>query len=321
MSSTAPVGKSHHLEAQSIEEVAYSPKILSSDEYRINHTNVLGKSPLATVYTGELVPTQHGFSKRKLIAVKFAKGSQGRHLIKHEAGIYNHLCKFPDVSEFVVGYHGLDISITALVMDRMNFTLSECVKRIEESPKRYHIIESTFRPVATKMVQSLMWLHTVVEVVHGDIKPSNFLLRHNPFTLDPDAPQIEIVLSDFGSARRFEQDMIPDGGNTWEYMAPERMNFRASQTPSTKEADVWALAISLLVIITGKAPYEGLTGPRQWALIGQGDPVSYQSNVSLEVLQRMNAAKECIDLINFGLRKDPEDRIRASKWYDLMVDG
>jgi serine/threonine protein kinase len=317
---TLSVGKGQDA-VQLADDIISMPKNCSSNDYRINQTDVLGKSPMATVYSGELVAEHQKSSKHKLIAVKIAKGSVGRRLIKHEAGIYDHLCNFPDVSEFVVGYHGLDASITALVMDRMNFTLSECVKSIEDSPKRYHTIESTFRPIATRMVQTLMWLHTVVEVVHGDIKPSNFLLRYNPFTLESDASQIEIVLSDFGSARRFEQDIISEGGNTWEYMAPERMNFRASQTPSTKEADVWALAISLLTIITGQVPYEGLTGPRQWALISQGDPVSYQSNVSLEVLQRMDTAKEYIDLISFGLRKDPEDRIKAEKWYDLMVDG
>lgn len=77
-------------------------------------------------------------------------------------------------------------------------------------------------------------------IVHHDIKPANIL-----FSLDG-----AIKLGDFGIANR-------DAG-TRRYMAPE-MLLGESVTKTDPRVDVYALALTLLEMLTGEHPFEGLS--------------------------------------------------------------
>ena len=85
-------------------------------------------------------------------------------------------------------------------------------------------------------------------LLHRDIKPSNILLRDDHFA----------YLCDFGLARAQEggSDLTQTGTllGTPEYMAPE-----LAEGPATVSSDVYALAVVLYSMVTGRVPFQGDT--------------------------------------------------------------
>lgn len=85
-------------------------------------------------------------------------------------------------------------------------------------------------------------------LIHRDIKPSNILLRDDHFA----------YLADFGLARVLEGggDLTQTGTllGTPEYMAPE-----LAEGPAGKSSDIYALAVVLYQMISGRVPFRGDT--------------------------------------------------------------
>lgn len=85
-------------------------------------------------------------------------------------------------------------------------------------------------------------------LIHRDIKPSNILLRDDHYA----------YLADFGLARALEGggDLTQTGTllGTPEYMAPE-----LAEGPAGKSSDIYALAIVLYQMISGRVPFHGDT--------------------------------------------------------------
>jgi serine/threonine protein kinase len=85
-------------------------------------------------------------------------------------------------------------------------------------------------------------------LIHRDIKPSNILLRDDHYA----------YLADFGLARALEGggDLTQTGMllGTPEYMAPE-----LAEGPAGKSSDIYALAIVLYQMVSGRVPFHGDT--------------------------------------------------------------
>lgn len=85
-------------------------------------------------------------------------------------------------------------------------------------------------------------------LLHRDIKPSNILLRDDHYA----------YLADFGLARVLEggSDLTQTGTllGTPEYMAPE-----LAEGPATVSSDIYALAIVLYYMLSGRVPFRGET--------------------------------------------------------------
>jgi serine/threonine protein kinase len=84
--------------------------------------------------------------------------------------------------------------------------------------------------------------------IHRDIKPSNILLRDDHYA----------YLADFGLARVLEgsSDLTQTGTllGTPEYMAPE-----LAEGPASQSSDIYALAIVLYQMVSGRVPFRGET--------------------------------------------------------------
>jgi serine/threonine-protein kinase len=99
-------------------------------------------------------------------------------------------------------------------------------------------------------------------IVHRDLKPDNILLAHNP-----DEGEFAKVL-DFGIAKQNEAhggtgtEITSEGliVGTPAYMSPEQL----SAKPLDERSDVYAFALIVFEMLTGRRPFEAKT-PLEWA--------------------------------------------------------
>ncbi|EGX48298.1 hypothetical protein AOL_s00080g423 [Orbilia oligospora ATCC 24927] len=115
--------------------------------------------------------------------------------------------------------------------------------------------ESEKHRIKAEMIAVVERLHTKYNMVHGDIKPANFVVCKDN----------EIRLCDFESARPADES-----SQIWEHLMDESIIGEATEqyynksrsqddyVPPTKADDLYALAISVWELYTGKVPFEGI---------------------------------------------------------------
>jgi serine/threonine protein kinase len=98
--------------------------------------------------------------------------------------------------------------------------------------------------IIAEVAKALDYVHTH-DVVHGDVKPPNFLLGHDD----------TVVLADFGLARGTEDQAVSGEGGfvltSAAYASPEMLRGRVVDA----RADVYSLGCSLFRLLTGKPPF------------------------------------------------------------------
>lgn len=124
-------------------------------------------------------------------------------------------------------------------------------------------------------------------LLHRDVKPSNMLLDEAD----------EIYLSDFGLAGTFADEELAQAGSAL-YLSPERGK---GETRIDVTADVYALAVSLFEMITGRPPYIGET-PLAIRVMHIEAPVPSARPHNDEVSLALD------DLIRWCMAKDPAER-------------
>lgn len=103
--------------------------------------------------------------------------------------------------------------------------------------------------IVRQAASALQYAHSR-QIVHQDVKPSNFLIRAN--AEQPDLP--DLMLADFGIAKVTSANTSASMNirGTPTYMAPEQWEGRA--VPAT---DQYALAVMAYELLTGRAPFQG----------------------------------------------------------------
>ncbi|KAK6500169.1 hypothetical protein TWF481_010521 [Arthrobotrys musiformis] len=115
--------------------------------------------------------------------------------------------------------------------------------------------ESEKHRIKAEMIAVVERLHTKYNMVHGDIKPQNFLIcKDNKIRLcdfEGSRPESE-------SAETWEglEELGLNRAYTENYMNGKRNQF----VPPTREDDWYALAISIWEIYSGKMPFEDMNG-------------------------------------------------------------
>lgn len=111
--------------------------------------------------------------------------------------------------------------------------------------------------IATQIARALHYAHGE-RIIHRDLKPGNVFVE--PTDDDPQAIQV----LDFGIAKQLKNQEPSFGTSgplgTPEYMAVEQFEHPADVTPA---ADIWALAIMIWEMCTGRRPW---TAPNPFAL-------------------------------------------------------
>ncbi|SFJ59715.1 serine/threonine protein kinase [Planctomicrobium piriforme] len=125
----------------------------------------------------------------------------------------------------------------------MEFVPGRSLQRVvSENP----LLPTRAATIALGIANGLAAAHRV-GIVHRDLKPDNVLLTHHGI------PKI----SDFGLAKRLHGSAVKEGPGTLagtpHFMAPELF----LGEPATPASDVYALGVSLFVMITGRVPFTG----------------------------------------------------------------
>lgn len=100
------------------------------------------------------------------------------------------------------------------------------------------ITEASAQKYFTQIFSAINYLHNDLNIVHRDLKPNNFLIND----------QETVKICGFSSAQ--STNSVKDSVGTFAFMPPE---MHKSQI-YPKQADVWALGVSLFYVIDGKIP-------------------------------------------------------------------
>ncbi|WP_328527785.1 protein kinase [Nocardioides sp. NBC_00368] len=103
--------------------------------------------------------------------------------------------------------------------------------------------------ICAQIADGLAAIHSPeVGVVHGDVKPSNILLR------DGNTPPYA-YLSDFAAARADDSATARPGihSGAWDYLAPER----GMGAPASPASDLYSLGCLFYELVTGEVPFTG----------------------------------------------------------------
>jgi len=206
-------------------------------------------------------------SPSRVLAVKTPLRRDANAILRDEALTLSHIVSVADHEDHVVPFYGFLASTSSLVMSAVPITLSSYVD--DARARNPFSTRTMFDPVvgmrawqslAQSLIQSLAWLHEEADVVHGDVKPQNILLRptteqreessDNTFPFDP-------LFADFSSSYVLSfKEPSPNALSalTPQYTAPELLSALTKPDVSsipTPATDVFSLAVTLIASATG----------------------------------------------------------------------
>ena len=111
--------------------------------------------------------------------------------------------------------------------------------------------EDEARPVMQKVLSAVKYLHSR-DIIHRDLKPENILLA------EPNN-DIEVKITDFGLAKRTNQEGLKTFCGTPQYFAPEvlkRKHTKAGMGTYGTSADMWSLGVIMYILLSGTFPFD-----------------------------------------------------------------
>ncbi|MEZ6095701.1 MAG: protein kinase [Pirellulaceae bacterium] len=164
--------------------------------------------------------------------------------------------------------------------------------RMQDGPMTFYEIVY----VAWQIVQALKVSHEL-DIIHGDIKPSNILLQNNGVA----------KLSDFGMARSASSESKQTMGGTPNYLAPEMLEGHAASVQS----DMYALGVTLYEMTFGRRPVT-LSGNSvtEWARSHRENELTFPQPWPEEVPSNWRSVLQKL------MARDPKNRFES---YEVLL--
>ncbi|KAI9849954.1 MAG: hypothetical protein M1837_000168 [Sclerophora amabilis] len=245
---------------------------------------------------------EEGWYNPNVVAVKTPSSRSAKAVLENEARILTFLhAPSPDTwsssDNHIVSFLGLDPDTGSLVLEAVPLTLTTFSQSRFRFAKESFSTRTMKEPVvgtaqwlrlASELVAGLEFMHSK-QVIHGDIKPTNILLRPSsspedyPNDADPFAtsPVYHPVYCDFSSSHVLQPSVQPKevSAITADYTAPELLEsfYQGSQrlAIATFATDVYALGTSLIVPATGEAIFGGASDMQKLSLSRQGQVLEF----------------------------------------------
>ncbi|XP_074647496.1 dual specificity mitogen-activated protein kinase kinase 4-like [Tubulanus polymorphus] len=184
-----------------------------------------------------------------------------------------------------------------ICMQLMSISLDKFYKFIYWTLER-SIPEKILGKIVVATVKALNYLKEKLKIIHRDVKPSNILLDRSG----------NIKLCDFGISGQLVDSIAKsrDAGCR-PYMAPERIDPRASSRGYDVRSDVWSLGITLYELATGKFPY-----PKWNSVFDQLTQV-VQGNAPQLDHRENGYSRDFVSFVNTCLTKDEKTRPKYNK--------
>ncbi|KNC52491.1 TTK protein kinase [Thecamonas trahens ATCC 50062] len=196
-----------------------------------------------------------------------------------------------------------------LIMEYGETDLSSLLKRQRASSASGRVDDNFVRFYWQQMLQAV---HTIHEerIVHGDLKPANFLLVDG-----------QLKLIDFGIAKAISNDttnIVRDNQiGTLNYMSPEAILDTNSASGCGaggmkmklgRASDIWSLGCILYQMVYGECPFAGLNVVQKLqAIINPNYTIKYPETSVTPAL---------VDLVASCLRRDPKERLSIPQLLD-----
>lgn len=282
-----------------------------------------------------------------LLAVKKPSNDADKSAVYTEARILSRLAAAQELEndgdddsreKHVVRFFGYVPKDNALVMEAVSLRLDQHVRTITSTPtaQREPVIGTQhWLQLALDLVSGLNWLHQKGGIAHSDIKPENILLQpreqqHNESNAGDDKPATfpyRALYTDFGSSYDLLGDMPisteastasfgPTVG-TPSFTAPELLSLQrpSEQRHPTPESDVFSLAVTLVVPVTGDTKIyhvSSLAGLYHMAQNGS----MVLDNVRNVHAMRLPVGGVVTKLLKNAVHQKPERRISGMQWAE-----
>lgn len=183
-----------------------------------------------------------------------------------------------------------------ICMELMDISLDKFYKFVYHE-QHSSIPEDIIGKITVATVKALNYLKEKLKIIHRDVKPSNILLDRKG----------NIKLCDFGISGHLVDSIAKsrDAGCR-PYMAPERIDPKASSRGYDVRSDVWSLGITLMELATGNFPY-----PKWQSVFDQLQQVV--QGVAPRLANDGTFSEECINFINTCLTKEDKQRPKYNK--------
>ncbi|OJJ48630.1 hypothetical protein ASPZODRAFT_130730 [Penicilliopsis zonata CBS 506.65] len=288
-----------------------------------------------------MTPPSSPATASRVLAVKSPVRRDAQAVIYAEAKILTRLSLTPGHKRYVVPFRGYISRSQSIVMSALPLSLATYIEDKAGIARENMSTRTMFDPVqglsawhemAERLIAGLSWLHNEAQIVHGDLKPHNLLLRprrgssgSNSSSSNSDDFPYDPVFADFSSA--YDMSCASPGATgtsisamTPPFTAPELLSVASLTSPDsapTPASDVFSLAVTLLAAATGDLlVYPGSSNMQRLAMAREGHRVLdfARSGANGTRIPRKGLVER---IVQPATVKEPSQRITAAKWVDL----
>ncbi|KAL5337310.1 kinase-like domain-containing protein [Aspergillus crustosus] len=291
-------------------------------------------SPRTSHSTRPITPPSSPKPSSRVVAVKSPGRRDARAVLHAEALALTRASSVPDSELYIVPFHGYISDSGSIVMSAIPYALSTHIEEkavfARENLSTRTMLDpvqgmSQWHDLAKKLIAALSWLHSSAQIVHGDIKPHNILLRPSGSLENADSSEFsyEPLFADFSSSHPISASEKPTGtalsAVTPPYTAPELLrSLSLPDTVLTPDSDVFSLAATLLAAAIGDLHiYSGFNATQRLLRAKEGHRViEFARDGDCGARVPRNGTVEKI--LRPAVAKDPVERIAPSAWLSLV---